>query len=313
MIKIPVIIDTDPGVDDLTAILLANSCEKFDIRAITAVSGNVPYECVCKNALDIADCLHLDCRVAKGAEKPLICAPHYAFEIHGQSGLGSIQLPAAKRNFDPDRAWDVIYDEAVKAAGELVIFAIGPLTNIALAFLKYPDLPKYIKHIYSMGGSGTVGNMTPYAEFNYMVDPHAAQIVFASGMDITMVGLDACYQAPCDDGFFEALSSSASSIAPLLKELSGDYTRLKSYFGPTYKYTLYDAITVAVAIDESMMTAERHNISIELKSDLTFGQSVVDYFNKDCADKPQSNVVISIDSAKYAAVMADMAKYYECH
>ena len=313
MKKIPVIIDTDPGVDDLTAILLANSCEKFDIRAITPVSGNVPYEFVCKNALDIADCLNIPCRVAKGADRPLICEAQYAFEIHGQTGLGNITLPGAKREFDRDYAWDVIYDEAVKSQGELVIFAIGPLTNIALTYLKYPDLPKYVKHIYSMGGSGSVGNVKPYAEFNYYVDPHAAQIVFASDLNITMVGLDACYQAPCTDGFFEELSDSSSSIAPLLKGLSDDYTKLKSYFGKDYKYTLYDAITVAVAIDQSMMDRELHNVSIELKSELTFGQSVVDYFDKDSEGLKKSYVVTSIDMEKYGKVMADMADYYKKH
>lgn len=312
MQKIPVLIDTDPGVDDLTAILLANSCERFEIKAITAVSGNVEFEKVCKNALDIADFLGLDCRVAKGADRPLIEKPRYAHDIHGDTGLGTITFPVARRTFDEKAAWDVLYEEAVASDGELVVFAIGPLTNLALAVLKYPELPKYIKHVYSMGGSGSVGNQTPYAEFNYLVDPHAAEIVFQSGLNLTMVGLDACYMAKCSDGFFDRLAKADSSISGLLKELAGDYTKLKAHFGPTYEYTLYDAITVAVAIDPSMMTAEYHNISCELRSDLTYGQSVVDYFDRSGKEN-KCWVVRSIDSAKYEAVMMDMAKYYESH
>ena len=312
MSKIPVIIDTDPGIDDLTAILLANSCEKFDIKAITAVSGNVEYQKVCKNALDIADFLNIDCRVGKGAARPLLVEPVFGHDIHGNSGLGTVVLPDAKREFDPKPAWDIIYEEAVAAEGKLVIFAIGPLTNIALALLKYPDLAGLIDHIYSMGGSAGAGNKMPYGEFNYVVDPHAAEILFKSGIDFTMVGLDACHYATCGVELFDRLSKADSKVARVLKDLSKHYLSLNSAIGDKQTFTLFDAITVAVAIDPTMLQAEYHNISCELKSPMTFGQSVVDFYDK--TGKPNKcRVARTIDKQKYEAVMLNMAEYYETH
>ena len=178
MKNIPIIIDTDPGVDDFIAIMLANSCDKLDIRALTAVAGNQTLEKTVKNSLNIAELLKMDTRIAKGAEKPLNIDLMVADHVHGDSGLGPVVLKDSLRELDKDYAWDVIYQEAIKAEGKLQIIAIGPLTNIAIALMKYADLYKHIDKIVIMGGSTGIGNVRPYSEFNIWADPFAADVVF---------------------------------------------------------------------------------------------------------------------------------------
>ena len=114
----------------------------------------------------------------------------YKRQVHGESGLGPVQLPRAGRPFDDKKAWDVLYEEAVKAEGKLQVIAIGPLTNIATALLLYPELKKSIAHLTIMGGSAKYGNSSPYGEFNIWVDPYAAKLVMESGIPITLLGLD---------------------------------------------------------------------------------------------------------------------------
>ena len=158
MIKIPVILDTDPGVDDFMAIMLANSSDRLDIKAVTVVAGNQTLKKTSKNALDIASFLKMKTRIAKGAEKPVNKEIEIADEVHGESGIGSVVLPDGNLEFDSDYAWDVMYQEAVKAEGKLQIIAVGPLTNVAVAILKYRDLKHYVDRIVLMGGSTDYGN-----------------------------------------------------------------------------------------------------------------------------------------------------------
>ncbi len=217
--RIPIVIDTDPGVDDCIAILLANSIEEFDLRAITAVSGNVDVRWTLRNALFLKERYGLDCVVAKGAEKPLGGrAPHDAGAVHGKEGVGAYRVPEVSCKPDSDRAWDVIYREAVRAEGRLRLIAIGPLTDIAIALEKHPDLPQLVDRLCIMGGGrfGNVPESGNIAEFNIYADPQAAARVFEA-FDVHMAGLDVCFKAEfgeaelddlislCDDDFLESL------------------------------------------------------------------------------------------------------------
>ena len=154
MQKRPVIIDTDPGVDDTLAILLAAATPWMDIRAINPVAGNVGIEYTSENPRRLAGRLGLDCRIGRGAARPLIIPPRSAAAVHGQNGLGGYEFPDADKKQDEDYAWEVLYQEAVKAGGELEVIGLAPMTNIAIALLCHPDLPGLIKKITLMAGSG---------------------------------------------------------------------------------------------------------------------------------------------------------------
>ena len=161
--KIPVIIDTDPGVDDALAIMIAAASEKIDLLGITPVDGNVSAVFTHKNALNLVSFLGIDADVAEGSYDQLVYRFGRYASAHGAEGMGGVELPLSDRKFHELRAWDYIYEKAKEHNGELVIIAIGPLTNIARTLIMHPDIKTMIKKIVMMGGSTTRGNVTPYA------------------------------------------------------------------------------------------------------------------------------------------------------
>jgi len=180
MTKIPLIIDTDPGVDDTIALIMSLAYEGFDLIGLTTVGGNVSLEYTSANANNIVALTGRDVPVIKGANKPLKKELVTASHIHGINGMGSIKLEDSSRGFMDVEVEDFIYKEALKHSGEIRILTLGPLTNIAKAMLKYPDLEQHIHSIVSMGGAMGVGNVTPAAEYNIYADPDSAKIVFDS-------------------------------------------------------------------------------------------------------------------------------------
>lgn len=309
MERIPVIIDTDPGIDDFFALMLANSSDKLDIKAITSVAGNQKWEIVTKNALDIASYFHMNCEVAKGAEKPLNIEPQTAGHIHGENGLGNLVLNAEKKSLSPDYAWDVIYKNAVAEKGKLEIIAIGPLTNVAIALLKYPDLHKLIHRVVIMGGSSDIGNSSPYGEFNAVADPLAAKIVFRSGMPLVMVGWNATMKSKLTP---EDLDQLKAIDTPYTKDCSflWDFV-LKAYrgFGRDY-IVLSDALAVAYAIDPSVMECKDYYVAVETASSLNLGRTVVD-FDHVCKDKPVNcSVGIEVNNTVYLDILRKMMTHY---
>lgn len=190
MEKIPVIIDTDPGSDDIFAIFLANSSPRLDIRGLSIVAGNMKAELTFENGLAINEFAGINTKVAFGAKGPLCIEQRVGSFLHGDRGLGRFDIPKAAGRALEQPSWDFIYEEALKAGGELLIIALGPLTNLAAAILKFPGITGLIKEIVMMGGSADYGNRSAYAEFNIWADPHSAGIVFDSGIPIRMLGLN---------------------------------------------------------------------------------------------------------------------------
>ena len=184
--RIPVIIDTDPGVDDALAIMIAAASEKIQLLGITPVDGNVPAAYTHQNALDLVQLFRLNIPVAKGSFDQLVYRVPRNSSAHGKTGMGTVVLPKSEQPYNELYAWDFIYEKAKAYSGELVLVCIGPLTNIARAIIMHPDLKDHVKEIVMMGGSTTRGNVTPYAEFNYWVDPPAAKVVFESGIPLVM-------------------------------------------------------------------------------------------------------------------------------
>lgn len=305
MSKIPVIIDTDPGIDDFLAIMLAKSSAKLDIRAITAVCGNQTLEKTSKNALDIANLLDIDVAVAKGAQTPLDRELYTAGDVHGENGIGNIYLEASSKEFDNRYAWDLIYDEAKKENGNLEIIAIGPLTNIAIAVLKYPELVNMVKRLTIMGGSAGSGNRTEHAEFNIWADPLAADIVFKSGFNMVMVGLDVTRKTLLSEENIEEIKAIKSEhidiIGSLLDEM---FKRYKKLGNPGV--VIHDALAVAYVIDESCLELKNCQVSIESRDEIRIGKTIVDLEGKD------KNVAVAfeVDFNLFKDLFEKMPLYY---
>lgn len=307
--KIPIIIDTDPGTDDTYALFLAASSDKLDIKAITGVAGNMPAELTFENARDLNERLNINTIVAKGAKKPMCIHQRLGSFLHGDRGMGNLQIPKGKKDFDSRYAWDVIYDEAKKLDGELVLIPIGPLTNIAIALLKYRDLNKYIKEIVMMGGSSDYGNRSQYAEFNIWADPHAAQIVFSSGIPIKMLGLNVTNQSAIPFSEMDRLQAISS---PINKEINALFYHYKEYFKKMgiKGIVIHDAVTIAAVINPEIITYKKAYVCVEYTGSSNSGRTITDFGLLSGAEA-NTQVGVEIDMKGYIDLLEKMMFYYK--
>lgn len=190
MKKNKIIIDTDPGIDDAVALSIALNHSELDVQLLTTVAGNVDVEKTTKNALKIISFFEKNVPVAKGCDKPLLVKFEDSSEIHGESGMDGYEFPVTNLKPLNVHAVEAMKDLLLSAKEPITLVPIAALTNIALLFSMYPEVKSKIREIVMMGGSLSRGNTNTSAEFNTYVDPHAAQIVFQSGVPIVMVGLD---------------------------------------------------------------------------------------------------------------------------
>lgn len=306
--KIPIIIDTDPGVDDAIAIFLANSLEGLAIKGLTTVGGNVSGDKTFNNARGLAHHIGLDVPIARGADYALIARNEDASWVHGESGMGKLQLPLPERAADTIKAWDFIYEEAIKAKGDLVLVPVAPLTNIAITLLKYPQIKPYIKEIRLMGGSATYGNHSPYGEFNIWGDPHAADIVFKSGIPIKMVGLNVTMAAYLLAEEMTAIKSIPCKIQAPMIALFEQMDFLGETFGFTTRVA-HDALVVASLCDPDLITFEPYHVAIETGSDINMGRTIVDRHH--CSGQPlQTEVAMAVKRERFVEMLLDMMHWY---
>jgi pyrimidine-specific ribonucleoside hydrolase rihA len=307
--KIPIVIDTDPGIDDFFALMLARSAEIFDIRAIQTVAGNQVIEKVTDNTLRICQMLDIRTRLSKGAEKPILGEQITAGYIHGSNGLGDLQLEKGDFAVENIPAWDLMYEEARNAEGDLRIIALGPLTNIAIALLKYPDIKNFIKEIILMGGSTGLGNVSVYGEFNIVADPVAADIVFKSGIPLTMVGLNVTHQTILSEEDIEELLAIPCKFQKEITHLLRFAQKTEKEYGFN-GVILHDPLTVAYAMDPTVLTLKSCPVSIETRSGLNRGRTVADLdpWRKDALDRV--NVAVEVDKAKFVEMLKNMLRYW---
>jgi len=195
MNKIPLILDTDPGIDDALAIAVGTNLPQVDMKLITTVAGNIPIEKTTQNTLDLLALYQKDIPVAKGASKPLIKSLVLADNIHGNNGLGNVTLDKSNQSICPKDAIDTMAQVLEESTEKVTITTIGPLTNLALFIQTYPNLLNKIDRVIVMGGGLSMGNITSTSEFNFFVDPEAVNILFQSNLDITIIGLNATSKA----------------------------------------------------------------------------------------------------------------------
>jgi len=305
-----VIIDTDPGVDDALALMLAFSSPELRVEAVTTVVGNVSHEKAHRNALKMLEFLGVtDVPVARGAAKPLLRPPLDAEEVHGKTGLGDAVLPEPKLRSDERTAVGLILEKAEELKGRLTLVAIGPLTNIAAAVLAEPRLPDQVAGLVIMGGAFNVtpyghGNVTPVAEFNIWHDPEAAKIVFDSGMQVTAVGLDVTTHP--DSRLSPSRFKEIEGMGTRRSRLVADLCRsLVQRFGG---FSLHDPLAVAAAADPSLVETRRFVVDVETTGELTRGQTIADRRRPGHIRRrrePNVDVCVSVDGDRFLELFMD--------
>ena len=305
-------IDTDPGVDDALAIMLAASDPETEIRCITAVSGNVLLGHTLENALYLKELLRLDkTRVAGGADRPLLQPFGRISSVHGEDGFAGLSHRTAVKA-DKETACDVIYEEAVSCNGQLELLTIGPLTNIAAAFLRHPDLPAMLKSVTMMAGSLTVGNVTPVAEFNVWVDPDACELVFRSGVPVFMCGLDGLNSSKLVAEELESLMGFHGAVneilaMPLIRFL---YDNRKGWEDVVPGIVIYDLATCACLLHPEIAEYRSCYLRCETKSPLNFGRTVADLRGRE-GKEDNAKILVSLQKTAYVNIIKNMLHYYQ--
>jgi inosine-uridine nucleoside N-ribohydrolase len=270
-----VIIDTDPGVDDAFALLLAMRSPELKIEAITPVAGNVPLELTLPNTLRLVEIAgRTDIPVAAGARTPLLRRLVTATYAHGENGLGGAVFPEPTIKPVAEPAAEIIRRVVRKYPHEVTLITLGPLTNIATALNADPDLASLVRGLTMMGGSLSGGNITPAAEFNIYVDPEAARIVFQSGIPITMVGLDVTRKTSLTDDhirLLEAAKNPASQAAATIGRNAIAHNRERGFLvGPN----MHDSLAVAAFLDPTILKWQDYYVDVETTGELTAGETL---------------------------------------
>ncbi|WP_376703201.1 nucleoside hydrolase [Mesorhizobium sp. ISC25] len=276
-----IIIDTDPGQDDAVAILLALGSAELEIVGITAVAGNVPLKLTEKNARKICELAgRPDVKVYAGAIRPLARELVTAEEVHGKTGLNGPQLPEPKMKLQDEYAVDFIVETLMnEESGTITLCALGPLTNVALALIREPKIAPRIKEIVLMGGGFFEGgNVTPTAEFNIYVDPHAADVVFKSGIPIVMMPLDVTHKALTTAKRTKAFRKLGTRVGTATADMLEFFERFDEEKYGTDGGPLHDPCVIAYLLKPKLFKGRNCNVSVETASELTMGMTVIDWW-----------------------------------
>ena len=269
MAKTPLIIDCDPGKDDAVALLMVFASPEIELLAITTVAGNVGLEKTSRNALRICELggrEHM--AVHAGCPRPMLKPLGTAVRVHGEDGLAGAALPDPVMALRPDHAVDFLVDSLMASAGDITLAALGPLTNLALAIIKQPEIIPRLREIVLMGGACSGGNVTPYAEFNIHTDPHAAAVVFGAGAPLTMIGLDVTHQAIATPERVRAIAAiERPAAAAVARMLTLDLER-RGGGAP-----LHDPCVIAYLLAPELFSGEAMAVTVETADGERLGQT----------------------------------------
>lgn len=277
-----IIIDTDPGQDDAVAILLAlASPDEVEVLGITCVAGNVPLDLTTRNARMVCELAgRRDIKVYAGCVRPLDRDLVTAEHVHGKTGLDGPDLPEPTMPVEDTHAVDFIIETLRREpAGTVTLVPIGPLTNIATAFCKAPDITRNVREIVLMGGAYfEVGNITPAAEFNIHVDPQAAEVVFCSGAPIVVMPLDVTHKALVTRARNDAFRAIGNRVGVAVAEMTDFFERYDREKYGSDGAPLHDPCTIAYLIRPELFSGRKINVEIETRSELTMGMTVADWW-----------------------------------
>lgn len=300
-----IILDCDPGHDDAVALLLAHGSPDIELVGVTTVMGNQTLEKVTRNALSVARVAGITgVPFARGAARPLVRQVETAESIHGESGLDGPVLPEPTIELDPRPAAQFLVDTIMASEpGEITLVPTGALTNIALAVRLEPRIVERVREVVLMGGGAHVGNWSAVAEFNIVIDPEAAAIVFGESWPVTMIGLDLTHQALATPEVVAAIEGVGTGPARFTRELM-------DFFAHSYKDAqgfdhppVHDPCAVAYVIDPSLMRTVRAPITVELTGTQTLGMTVVDL--REPAPEATTQVAFDLDADRFWALVVD--------
>ncbi|HIT68645.1 MAG TPA: nucleoside hydrolase [Candidatus Aphodomonas merdavium] len=308
--QIPIIMDCDPGHDDAIALVLAAASPQLDIRCVTTTAGNQTLEKTTYNALRILTLLgRTEIPVAKGRKVPMLAEPMQAPSVHGVSGLDGPPLPEPGQKLSPLSSVEMMA-QTIRACPEpLTIVATGPLTNVAGLLLAHPELKERIARISLMGGGLCHGNWTPAAEFNILVDPEAADIVYQSGIPITMAGLDVTEKAVLYEEDFARIRAVGNRVAVTVADWLDffyAYHKKLGYAGAT----VHDPVAVTALIRPEILTARPVHVDIETDGDYCRGATVADWFGV-TGKALNVTALTDIDREAFAALIVEAVSFYQ--
>jgi purine nucleosidase len=300
-----IIIDTDPGQDDCLAILLALASPELEILGLTAVAGNVGVELTARNALRIcAIAGRGDVKVFRGADRPLLRPLRTAPEIHGRTGLDGADLPEPRAALQPEHAVDWLVRTLMRRPDRgTTLVAIGPLTNVALALRREPAIVGKLEEIVIMGGASRAGgNVTPAAEFNIHVDPHAAAVVLGCGAPIALMPLDVTHHVlatPARRDRIRAIGTPAAATVTQLLDFYAEREKIAAAGVP-----LHDPCTIAYLVDPTLFRGERIHVAVELAGEHTQGMTVMDWRRR-TGQTPNCFVFREADDERFFALLTE--------
>jgi purine nucleosidase len=303
----PIIIDTDPGTDDAVAILLALAAAELEVLGLVTVAGNLPLALTERNARAILELAgRPEIPVYAGCPRPMGPGHVTAEHAHGTGGLGQLELPTPQIPLQPQHGVDSLIETLRAAAPRSVtICALGPLTNIATALIKAPEIAGRMAGLVVMGGASyALGNTTPAAEFNMHADPFAAAVVFDSGAPITMIPLDLTHQVlstPERIARLRALGNRCGQAAALLLEPPRAARRGQ---GKRPTYALHDPCVIAYLLSPDLFEGVEANVAVETQSPLTLGMTVIDWRGIS-GRRPNARVMTEIDAERFYALLTD--------
>ena len=297
----PIVIDCDPGHDDAIAILLALASPEVELRGISTVAGNQTLDKTTRNALKVLELAdRTDIPVVAGAAAPLTRTLRTAANVHGESGLDGPDLPEpTTKPVDGDVA-DVLAEWLEPG---VVLVPTGPLTNVARLLEARPDVKERLERFVWMGGAIAEGNVTPAAEFNAFVDPEAAAIVFASGVPVTMIGLDVTHKALFDAGHAERLRGTGA-VGRAVAELADFFLE---FHRRRYRFDgapIHDAMAVACVIDPTLVETVHCNVEIEVASEYCDGRTVVDRWLV-TERRANAHVGVDVDAHRFLELLVE--------
>ena len=276
-----ILFDTDPGIDDACAILLALASPELSLEGLSVIHGNCSLDQGTTNALSIlelANASHIP--VAKGCELPLVQPSLLAPETHGDTGLGYAKLPNPQSKPISQHGIDFLIETILAAPGEITLVAIAPLTNVALAIRKEPRIVEALKEIIIMGGAiRHEGNTTALAEFNTYVDPHAAQIVYQAGIPTTLVPLDVTYQCILTPGDVKRLQKIDSPITKFVADATRFYMEFHDEYQKIDGCVINDPLALALTFAPELCTYQELPVEVDLSGGISMGKTVADFYN----------------------------------
>lgn len=299
-----IIIDCDPGHDDIIAILIALAHQdELDIIGYTTVAGNQTVEKVTNNLLKVLDYINVKAEVAIGADKPLRRPLDVQPLAHGESGMDGPILPEAKQKALQISAVEYLKEKLLSSDEKITLVALGPLTNIALLLRSYPEVINKIEMITIMGGSVYSGNILPKAEFNIYHDPDAAKIVFNSKVNIIMSGLEVCYSGQVSHDKLEVFKDK-DGVSWLVYELMLFFSRYSKERNLTTS-PIFDMTPIIHLLRPEWFKSEYYHVDIETEGELCRGMTVADFREPKDETKINTEVLLSVDNEKFVDFFID--------